>query len=117
MGMDARADVFFGIVYESGTDDCDRFKYVDDELIRGSPSWLADHDGYEGLRVVRIGWCDEPSYALAIDSSYIFGLDWTETELPDTSHPPEQAYLLKLYCGRWCLPYKEPKWYAAPYYG
>lgn len=123
MGMRPRVTVFYGIDY----DDSQQEKFEGDEegidkLDPRHPAllyYLGTPAGC-GVEVVRYGHQDYRRYGLAVTNTVDRGKDFGAVEITDPIGPVNYARvwrILKDYCAEFGLPWKEPKWWAVPYYG
>lgn len=108
MGMRPSVTVFYGIDYGLSLD-------ADQVLVMEK---LAEHTG-SGVEAVPYGHADLTRWGLATTRSLDRGGSYQPVELPDREVYDGSDDILELsdFCKANGLPWKEPKWWAVPYYG
>lgn len=130
MSSRAKVVVFYGICYEQDSGDAAKFRSSDDGASEGedSPAWMAANlyrEGRDGVEVVHFGHYDYPGFAVAILGTVDYGESWKPLEIRSlqslletrNSHLIGTPDDLKAFCERHGLTYRQPKWWAVPYYG
>lgn len=124
MGMDVSASVFYGLVFETDTDDAYKFEYdeSDDqpEPEEGSPAHLAFWGSGTSKSPVSHTWFGAYEYrghGIYVGRKFNSG-DWSAGEIEPTelTPPPDADEVLRAYCEKWGLTYSKPKWWVAPKY-
>ncbi len=122
MGSRAKVVTLYGICYEYGGTDHAIIENADtDEPVEGSPRWLLDSGKtYVGVQIVPFGHYDCCGFALAAVGTVKMGRDWQPLELPsvEPGQQPDAAFSnLMAYCEKHGLTFRDPDWWAVPYYG
>lgn len=124
MSREAKVIVFYGIVFERGSADHNKFEEKcddDPEPPKDRPVEMRFHGKpVAGVRVVEFGTASFEAFGLAVAGTVQEGVGWEAMGLivPEMllKQAPHDCHYIKAYCEKHSLGYSRLQWYAVPVY-